>query len=205
MISIGMGWLLSLVALIVTVQAQLPVRLEVKKGLNSRSANIHLSEVHHSLYPFTVTYGACHSSLSRHESHHTVSHVSHGHDRLVWVLPDDISTGGCLSAWSARDGSLIGRGGPLEVDKSSRQWAKKRDLDQGMRLSKRASIPMSNASGIDAEGPWFDGVELLKEKEISAVNVKEAKAKSRYVRLSGALMLIEHRQRLLLWEPAWLA
>lgn len=37
---------------------------------------------------------------------------------------------------------------------------------------------MTNASGIDAEGPWFDGVELLKNKEIGAVSVKEAKARS---------------------------
>lgn len=195
MVSNGIRWLLSLVALITTVEAQLPVRLEVKLGLNSRSANVHLSEVHHSLYPFTVTYGACHSSLSHRQSHHTISHVSHGHDRLVWILPDDISTGGCLSAWSTHNSLLIGRSEPLKVDKSSRQWAKKRDLDQGMRLSKRASIPMSNASGIDAHGPWFDGVEVLKEKEISAVNVKVAKAKSRYMILSRELALINYRQR----------
>ena len=183
MVSGSIGWLLSLVALITAAQAELPVKLEVKVRLNSRSANIHLSEVHRSLYPFTVTYGACHSSLSHRESHHNISHVSHGHDRLVWILPDDITTGGCLSAWSAHDGLLIGRGEPLEVDKSSRQWAKKRDLDQGIRLSKRASIPMSNASGIDAQGPWFDGVEVLKDKEINAVNVKEAKAKSGYIEM----------------------
>ena len=204
MVSDNIGWLLSLVALITTVQAQLPVRLEVKIGLNSRAANVHLSEVHHSLYPFTVTYGACHSSLSHREAHHNISHVSHGHDRLVWILPDDISTGGCLSAWSMHESLLIGRSEPLDVDKSSRQWAKKHDLDQGLRLSKRASIPMSNASGIDAQGPWFDGVEALKEKEISAVNVKEAKAKSRHISLSMELTLIYYRQRLLLWEPGWL-
>jgi hypothetical protein len=55
---------------------------------------------------------------------------------------------------------------------------KKRELDQGARLSKRASIPMTNVSGIDAQGPWFDGVEVLKEKEIGSVSVAEAKAKS---------------------------
>ena len=204
MVSNRIGWLLSLVALMTTVEAQFPVRLQVKLGLNSRSANVHVSEVHHSLYPFTVTYGACHSSLSHRESHHTISHVSHGHDRLVWILPDDISTGGCLSAWSTHNSLLIGRSEPLKVDKSSRQWAKKRELDKGTRLSKRESIPMSNASGIDAEGPWFDGVKALKEKEISAVNVKEAKAKSRYIKIWRELALNHHRQRLRLWEPAWL-
>lgn len=39
---------------------------------------------------------------------------------------------------------------------------------------------MTNASGIDAEGPWFDGVEVLKEKEIGPVSVKQAKAKSMF-------------------------
>lgn len=39
---------------------------------------------------------------------------------------------------------------------------------------------MGNVSGIDAQGPWFDGVEVLKEKEIGAVNVAEAKAKSMF-------------------------
>ncbi|KAL8820705.1 MAG: hypothetical protein Q9223_001128 [Gallowayella weberi] len=37
---------------------------------------------------------------------------------------------------------------------------------------------MTGASGIDAEGPWFDGVEVLKQKEISVVNATQAKAKS---------------------------
>ncbi len=41
---------------------------------------------------------------------------------------------------------------------------------------------MSNESGIDAQGPWFDGVEVLKEMEIGSVSVKEAKAKSMFRR-----------------------
>ncbi|KAI4186681.1 MAG: hypothetical protein L6R41_003325 [Letrouitia leprolyta] len=44
-------------------------------------------------------------------------------------------------------------------------------------MSKRASIPMTNASGIEANGPWFDGVEALKESEISTVDAAQAKAK----------------------------
>jgi len=36
---------------------------------------------------------------------------------------------------------------------------------------------MDNSSGIDAEGPWFDGVALLNASEISAVDVKAAKSK----------------------------
>lgn len=36
---------------------------------------------------------------------------------------------------------------------------------------------MDNSSDIDAEGPWFDGVELLEASEISAVDVQAAKSK----------------------------
>lgn len=154
------------------------MRLEVKLGLDSRLANIHLSEAHHSVYPFTVTYGPCHSSATQGDAHHTISQV-HGPatDRLLWILPEDTSTSGCLSAWSSHD-KLVGISETLEVNKFSRQWLRKRHLDSGSRLSRRSDIPMSNASGIDAEGPWFDGVELLKNKEISSMNVTEAKAKS---------------------------
>ena len=169
-----------LVSAILATSVKLPINLEVKAALNSRAANIHISQAHHSLYPFTVTYGACHQLVSQHEQHHTISKVYDGStNRLVWILPDDISNTGCLSAWSSRD-ELVGLSEPLQVNKYSRQWLKKRHLDLGRRLSKRASIPMNNASGIDAEGPWFDGVEALKAKEISAVNVVEAKAKSEY-------------------------
>ena len=174
------GLLSALVLTALTVPTEFPVKLEVKVALNSRSANVHVSEAYPSLYPFTVTYGTCHSSSSKRDAYHTISKVHRqGTDRLIWVLPDDIHTSGCLSAWSSRN-ELVGMSEPLEVNKYSRQWMKKRHLDRGTRLSKRASIPMTSASGIVANGPWFDGVELLKEKEISAVNVAEAKAKSMY-------------------------
>lgn len=154
----------------------LPVKLEVKAALNSRTANVHLLNADRSAYPFVVTYGGCHST-DQHEAHHTLSTVhEQDTDRLVWILPEDVNTSGCLSAWSASH-ELVGRSEQLTVNKDSRQWKKKRELDQATRLSKRESILMTNASGIDAEGPWFDGVEMLKEKEIGAVSVKQAKAK----------------------------
>ncbi|KAL9584588.1 MAG: hypothetical protein Q9212_002022 [Teloschistes hypoglaucus] len=155
-----------------------PVRLEVTGPLDSRSANIRLTRLEEIVYPFTVTYGDCHTFGDHYESHHTVSEVyDRDTDRLIWLLPDDVSSGGCLSAWS--DSGLVGRSQALKVNKNSRQWIKKRHLDRGTRLSKRASIPMNNASDIDAEGPWFDGVEALKDKEITAVNAAQAKAKRR--------------------------
>jgi len=51
-------------------------------------------------------------------------------------------------------------------------------------IQKRATnfgIAMNNASGIDAEGPWFDGVSLLKGKKLSTVNVEQAKSKSSFL------------------------
>lgn len=180
MLAINSAFFGCLVTVIFAASVDLPINLEVRTALNSRSANVHISQAHHSVYPFTVTYGACHSLISQHEQHHAISKVyDRSTNRLVWILPDDISNSGCLSAWSSQD-ELVGLSKPLQVNKYSRQWLKKRHLDLGTRLSKRASIPMTSASGIDAEGPWFDGVELLKEKEISALNVAEAKAKSEY-------------------------
>lgn len=173
-------WLLGLITpFTITNAANLPLKLSVKLPLDSPSANVHISSAHESIYPLTVSYGGCGSSTgSQHEAHHTISTVAERHhDRLIWILPEDIPTNGCLSAWSTRH-ELVGRSEPLEINKYSRPWMKKRELDQGARLSKRASIPMTNVSGIDAQGPWFDGVEVLKEKEIGSVSVAEAKAKS---------------------------
>ena len=172
-------WLLSLLALTAsTTSIDLPVKLEVKVPLDSRSANVHVSGAHHALYPYTVTFGACGASENVKPNTHIISEVhNQATERLIWVLPDDVSANGCLSAWSPAS-ELVGRSSPLDINKLSRQWVKKRDLDHA-KLKKRQSIPMTNASGIDAEGPWFDGVELLKNKEISALNATEAKAKSK--------------------------
>lgn len=155
------------------------VRLEVKAALNSRSANIHLSQSHPSVFPYTVTYGPCHSLSTQAEADHHVALVrDDSTDRLVWVLPDDISSNGCLSAWSSSS-EPVGRSEPLKIKKDSKHWMRKRHLDRGTKMSKRASIPMTNASGIEANGPWFDGVEALKESEISTVDAAQAKAKRR--------------------------
>ena len=180
--SVNCIWLLGVNAIFTIAHRvtsnDLPLKLSVRIPLDSQSANVHISSVDFSTYPFTVSYGGCESSTSQHEAHHTISTVTgKDFDRLVWILPEDIPIKGCLSAWSARQ-ELVGRSEPLEINKYSRPWMKKRELDQGTRLSKRASIPMTNASGIDAQGPWFDGVEVLKEKEISPISVMEAKAKS---------------------------
>ena len=170
---IGSSVLSLLAAAYAPEAVNLPVKLEVRTALTSRLANIHVSRPHQSVYPFTVTYGNCGGSDQQHVIHHSVAEVDQPDiDRLIWLLPDDISVQGCLSAWSLTR-KLVGRSEPLEINKNSRQWIKRRQLD------KRASIPMTNSSGIDVEGPWFDGVELLKDKEISTVDITKAKAKRR--------------------------
>lgn len=168
--------LLLLAAIGQSAAIELPVKLELRAPLHSRSANIHLSVSDESVYPFAVTYGACDNVKDDIETHH-ISEVQHRDiDRLVWVLPDDIRSHGCLSAWSSQN-DLLGRSLGLKVNKNTRQWLKKRHLEMGTRLGKRASIPMTNASGIEANGPWFDGVEALRGRESNAVDAAQAKAK----------------------------
>ena len=190
---ISLQQLLSFLLIISHVSSlNLPLELDVKIALDSRLANIHLSDADPHIYPYTVAYGACNvSSIEDGASHNiTTVHNQRG-DRVVWILPEDIAPGGCLSAWSAQH-ELIGRSPPMAIKKSSRQWKNKRELTS---IHKRAGISMSNASGIDAQGPWFDGVELLKDKEIGAVNVQEAKSKSVYG-VAGASALVSGLMRL---------
>ncbi|KAK4096316.1 L-amino-acid oxidase-like protein [Parathielavia hyrcaniae] len=157
--------------------AGLPVQLETRSALNSRLANVHVAVTRSVEGPITVAYGPCTSS-SIHEAHHVLGET-HGSKsegtRLVWILPEDTKSGGCLSAWTST-GKLAGRSEPQLV-----QGLQKR------RTSKRAAgIPMDNSTGIDVLGPWFDGVALLKDKQPGRVDVEAAKAKE--VAIVGAGM-----------------
>ncbi|KAK2616088.1 hypothetical protein N8I77_002797 [Diaporthe amygdali] len=164
--------------------SSLPVRLETRTDLSSRAANIHVSYDKLVEGVLGFTYGSC-LDREQTDSHHVIgrhapSSASH---RLVWVIPEDAFTGGCISAWD-QTGALIGRSKPQRL---ASQRSRKRGLEE---LHKRSSmkkrdagsdsnaIPMSNASGINAWGPWFDGVELLQSKNISSVEVNEAKSKN---------------------------
>ncbi|KAL8995572.1 MAG: hypothetical protein Q9169_004714 [Polycauliona sp. 2 TL-2023] len=172
--SLALLWLL--VAVRHSLAIKLAVKLELKAPLDSRSANIHLSSSDETIFPYTVTYGACDYLKDTIETHHIAEVQHRAIDRLVWVLPDDIRTAGCLSAWSSKK-ELVGRSKGLDVNKNTKRWLKKRHLEKGTRLGKRASIPMTNASGIEANGPWFDGVEALLQREENAVDAAQAKAK----------------------------
>lgn len=169
----SMGLIVSafLVALAFASSSEHLVTLETKTPLDSRLANVHLTYTTPVSEELLFTYGPCHATNPR-NAHHDVGRCPGSHkDRLVWIIPEDAQSGGCVSAWKSKESVLIGRSAPVRFDKFGRRWA---------RIQKRQgpSIPMNNASGIDAEGPWFDGVELLKGKNLSAVSVEEAKSKS---------------------------
>lgn len=157
-----------------------PVHLETRSQLNSRAANIHISLENVVDDVLDFTYGSCTGRSPASAHHHIISRhaPSATTDRLVWVIPEDAVSGGCLSAWSSQ-GTLLGRSEPQQL---ASQRSRKRGVEQVHKRSlgkKRDgnSIGMTNASGIDSWGPWFDGVELLQSKNLSAVDVQAAKAK----------------------------
>lgn len=77
-------------------------------------------------------------------------------ERFVWVVPSDAPDLGCLHAYL--DGEeLVGVSASISV---------------GERRSRR-SIPIADYA--DAEGPWFDGVQYISEKEPDEVFVAKAK------------------------------
>lgn len=156
-------------------EPSLPIRLETRAFLNTHLANVHLmfDEPVDDLIKYT--YGSC-SSIGERDVHHAVGQGYSSHDRLVWVMPEDVTSGGCISAWSS-SGALLGRSEKQQLDIRSKRGVLKRGFD---------SIGMTSENGIDPWGAWFDGVELLKGKHLSAVNV--AKAKRKDVAVVGAGM-----------------
>ncbi|KIW24357.1 uncharacterized protein PV07_10076 [Cladophialophora immunda] len=163
--------MLSALLLPCVLAVSLPVKLHLKRAVDSGLANIHLAYDRPIATEVVFTYGPCKAKTPG-EAHHLVGR-SHScdHDRLLWKVPEYTPTGQCLSAWDARQ-NLVGRSVPVSIApnaKAARRRLRKRQAD--------FSIQMDNSSGIDAEGPWFDGVVALKNKEISAVNAQEAKSK----------------------------
>ncbi|KAJ4288857.1 hypothetical protein N0V88_007187 [Collariella sp. IMI 366227] len=146
----------------------LPVRLETRSAVTSRLANVHLNVDSSVDGPVTVTYGSC-TAGSLQDAHHALGQTDANKSnstRLVWVLPEDTESGGCLSAWDSA-GGLVGRSKPQTIQNFQKRRAEKR----------AASIGMDSSNGIDALGPWFDGVAQLKNKQPGPVDVKAAKSK----------------------------
>ena len=88
------------------------------------------------------------------------------------LFRSDTTAGGCISAWYASSGRLVGRSNPLVIEEDSQKLRRRREGE----LRKR-EIAMGNETGIDTSGPWFDGVMLLRSLNLTEVDVKKAKGK----------------------------
>lgn len=169
--------LLALPSIQAAPSENLPLRLQTKRALDSHLSNIHIDRREPVQGPVTYTYGSC-ASTAAHDSHHTIGEiVDPSHDRLVWVIPEDGSSGGCVSAWSRSTNRLVGRSEPQHFDFNAMERRRK---------LKRRSITMDPSNGIDPLGPWFDGVKLLQSSNLTSVDAKAAK--KRNVAIVGAGM-----------------
>lgn len=155
------------------------IHIRVPSAVDSALSNVHVDYLQDVKDLHTFTYGTCDATNSSGSEIFTSSGANvtdHGNQRFVWVTSDNDQSGGCISVWKQGSNELLGRSNPIEFTGSHPNV--KRDGN---------SIAMTNASGIDAEGPWFDGVKLLKNKEIGAVDVKAAKCKSEFSKPIGRL------------------
>jgi monoamine oxidase len=131
-------------------------------GVTSESVhNVHLTYAES--FPHgnvRVVYGDC-SLRSTDEAHHEVATIftkrESAPDRLVWVVPKDVSQRGCLLAYA--DGILLGRSEPI--------------IFQSEPLRKRQSLHEIG----DANGLWFNGFRYLESKNTTSVSTEEAKSK----------------------------
>ncbi|KAJ5756504.1 hypothetical protein N7533_006047 [Penicillium manginii] len=182
-----MRWILAGLSILpVTLAAALSRNIEI--SVNDVTApnivNVHLFYPESDLGKHIFTYGSCDIVSPVGSIHHVAtvpSGPSSGHDsRLVWVVPDDASSGGCIAAWDM-ESNRIGQGEPLSLDGILHDSFTKRDR-----------IPMTNESGIDSEGPWFNGVTLLKSKDFGAVDAKKIKEKCIQSRSSRNTLAMTH-------------
>lgn len=137
----------------------------------------------------SFTYGPC-GSRAHTDAHHVIgSSPPTKAQRLVWIIPEGAESGGCISAWG-ESGALLGRSAPQTIGVG----------DEPRRRVKRGGhdgIPMNRSSGVDVLGPWFDGVELLRAKNLSVVHVDAAKSAKVAVigaGMSGLMTLLVLRQ-----------
>ncbi|KAF2436477.1 hypothetical protein EJ08DRAFT_667257 [Tothia fuscella] len=120
----------------------------------------------------SIHYGDCELEDAKH-AHHDIGsthvgkhHLAKRHDdwnnnrptRFVWLPPQDIMSGGCLHA--VANGALVGTSAPVKVVRR--------------KLRKRKSF----GDVADPEGPWFDGVKYLQQKQPDSVFVAQVKSKS---------------------------
>jgi hypothetical protein len=170
-------WVSTLIPLAVAIPLHHAIQISVKDATDSQAVNVYLDYPRTTLRDHVFVYSNC-NALNLTDAHHTIAHIPGGefggdHTRLVWVVPEDATNNGCISAWE-QNTVLIGQSQPLALGEILK-----------ITLFKRDRIMMTNESGIDAEGPWFNGVDTLKSKEIGVVDVKAAKSKCEYANLEA--------------------
>ncbi|KAK0727624.1 flavin-containing amine oxidoreductase-domain containing protein [Lasiosphaeria miniovina] len=166
-----------------------PLKIQTRTSLDSRLSNVHLDFLTPIRESIDLIYGSCDSLARASGSHHAIGQtISSSHDRVVWVIPEDAYSGGCISAWGSSTGLLLGRSREQHVDLQTMD--RRRHSRRRSRLPKRDDSPhniyMDNSTGVDVWGPWFEGVELLKNSE--TVSVDAAAAKRKNIAIVGAGM-----------------
>lgn len=120
-----------------------PLKIETRGALNSRLANIHFERQHPVEGPIGFTFGSCEATHQQRNAEQTIGKTTKStHDRLVWLVPQDTTSGGCISAWSELTGLLVGRSEPQNFDLAAMEHRR------STRLSRRG-IRMDNSTGID--------------------------------------------------------
>lgn len=120
----------------------------------------------------SLHYGSCEAQTST-DCHHRLGethvgshdlakrhafHPSQRPSKFVWLPPTDAPSNGCLHAFSGN--TLVGRSSPVTMGRrKERRWTAAADI-------------------MDAEGPWFDGVTYLQDKEPEDTFVAAAKSKT---------------------------
>ncbi|KAK3995543.1 putative L-amino-acid oxidase [Cladorrhinum sp. PSN332] len=163
-------------AFAVSLARSLPLRIETRAPITSRLSNIHVTFLEPVGGDVVFTYGACDQQRAD-DSHHFIATALGGtYDRLIWIIPEDVNSDGCISAWSKPTGLLLGRSDEQHFDRENFQRQRSRRLSR--RDDNPNSISMDNSTGVDVWGPWFDGVELLTNSECSPIDAETAKRKN---------------------------
>lgn len=138
----------------------------------SSAANIHLrSTAVGGGEKVDIVYGDCETG----ELHHKITSTTTGDKRLVWLIPEDAPKNGCISAWQGNQ--LVGRSAELTIGNDESEFAR---VKRSVERRQTPGYSMGEENGIDANGPWFDGVQYLKDLNLSEVDIKKAKANSKY-------------------------
>jgi len=96
-------------------------------------------------------------------------------EKFVWLVPENAADAGCLFAYSGHN--LAGRSEKVNA----------------VKRRARRSIDLGDVG--DAEGPWFNGVAYLQDKEPDSVFVAQAKSKTIGILgggMSGLMSSVSH-------------